>query len=536
MSILSNKGAQTMQSRSPIARRVSLVLACLTVIFATNIAYAQETSYKASFLQNKEAIAVNVLVGQSRVINFDRPVGRFSVSNPEIAEAVLVTPDQVLVNGKGFGQVNFIAWEQSGGQFLVFDVFVRANLSLIDSQIRALFPKDDIRLSQANGSVVISGSVTAAATAAQVQSVVEAAGFKTVNMLTSPAKGITQVQLQVRVAEVSRNRMKELGTSFTYQGTPGQGGYLNSGTGPSGVGGTPNQPQPLCVGCGIVGGPLTPALNLLLMGGNTLATLRTLKTQGAVRELAEPNIIAMDGQEASFLAGGEFPIPVVQSDGSRTGISIIFKEYGVRLNFKPTVIDEDHIRLELTPEVSTIDFSTGVKFDGFVIPGLLTRRAKTGVELRDGQSFALAGLLDNREIKSMSEVPLISQIPILGNLFKSKSFQKNETELMFIVTANIVKPVNRDDIPQMRGIDGLKGTSPLGLEPKGEGIEGQSGFKVSGQTEAAPKTAEPMKTEEKKTATDSTSGVVTTSRTLNPDLPVARTVAKVEYVPEPIKP
>src|SRR4030095_3708601 len=186
-----------MQSRSPMPRRVSLLLASLITIFANSITHAQETSYKASFGQNKEAIAVNVLVGQSRVINFDRPVGRFSVSNPEIAEAVLVTAAQVLVNGKAFGQVNFIAWEQTGGQFLVFDVYVRANLSLIDSQIRALFPKDDIRLSQAAGSVVISGSVTNAATSAQVQSVVEAAGFKTVYMLTSPAKGTTQVKLQV---------------------------------------------------------------------------------------------------------------------------------------------------------------------------------------------------------------------------------------------------------------------------------------------------------------------------------------------------
>ena len=145
-------------------------------------------------------------MGQSRVINFDRPVGRFSVSNPEIAEAVLVTPDQVLVNGKAFGQVNFIAWEQSGGEYLVFDVYVRANLSLIDSQIRALFPKDDIRLSQANGSVVMSGSVTDPKTAAQVDSVVEAAGFKTVNMLASPVKNVAQVQLQVRVAEVNRTQ------------------------------------------------------------------------------------------------------------------------------------------------------------------------------------------------------------------------------------------------------------------------------------------------------------------------------------------
>ena len=178
-------------------------------------------------------------------------------------------------------------------------------------------------------------------------------------------------------------------------------------------------------------------------------------------------MIAMDGQDANFLAGGEFPVPMVQDNNGKPQVTIIFKEFGVRLKFKPTIIDEDHIRLELEPEVSTIDFANGVKFDGFLIPALKTRRAKTGVELRDGQSFALAGLLDNSEIKSLSKVPVLGDIPILGSLFRSKSFQKSETELMFIVTASLVKPVNRDDLPQMRGVDGLKNASPLGLEPKG---------------------------------------------------------------------
>jgi pilus assembly protein CpaC len=465
-----------MPTRYPIARLVSLLCAAIILSTAALTARAQETSYSASFERNKESVPVNVLVGQSRVINFDRPIGRFSVSNAEIAEAVLVAPNQVLVNGKAFGQVNFIAWEQSAGQYIVFDVFVRANLSLIDSQIRALFPKDDIRLSQANGSVVISGSVADPITATRVQAVVEAAGFKSVNMLSSPEKGAKQVQLQVRIAEVSKNRIKDLGTSYGYQGAPGRGGYVNGGTGPSALSGPVNPNA--SVGGGILGGVLSgSALNVLVMGGNMLGMLRLLQTQGAVRSLAEPNVIAMDGQQASFLAGGEFPVPIVQSDGTRTIVTIVWKEYGVKLNFKPTIIDEDHIRLELEPEVSTIDFSNGVKFDGFVIPGLKTRKAKTGIELRDGQSFALAGLLDNTESKSLSKVPVIGDIPILGNLFKSKQYQKNETELMFIVTAQLVKPVNRDDIPQMRGIDGIRST-PLGIEPKGEGIQGQSGYSV----------------------------------------------------------
>ena len=521
-----------MQSRSPISRRVSLVLASLITVFAYSITHAQENSYKASFGQNKESIAVNVLVGQSRVINFDRPVGRFSVSNPEIAEAVLVTPDQVLVNGKTFGQVNFIAWEQAGGQFLVFDVYVRANLSLIDSQIRALFPKDDIRLSQANGSVVMSGSVSNAATAALVQSVVEAAGFKTVNMLTSPTSNASQVQLEVRVAEVNRNKLRDYGTSFLTNGA--SGGYVNSGGGPSVIGDS---------AINGISAVLQPALNLLLFNRslNTAAMIKVLRTEGAFRELAEPNLIAMNGQQASFLAGGEFPVPVLQNvGGGSAGISIVWKEYGIRLNFKPTIVDEDHIRLELEPEVSTIDFSTGIRFNGFVVPALRTRRAKTGVELRDGQSFALAGLLDNSETKSLSRIPVISDIPIIGSLFKSKTFEKKETELMFIVTAHMVKPVSPDDLPNMRGIDGLKGNSPLGVEPKGEGVQGQTGYKVSGQNEQTPVAAPvaPAKVEEPKakkvdaTTQTSTTGAV---RNINPALPVAKAV-KMDLDPETVRP
>ena len=465
-------------NRSYVIHLLLVTAATLTLGLVSTI-HAQETTYDASFSTNvKEAIPINVLVGQSRVINFDRPIGRFSISNPEIAEAVMVRPDQVLVNGKGFGQVNFIAWEKSDSKFIVFDVFVRANLSLIDSQIRALFPRDDIRLSQANGSVVLSGTVTDPATAAQADSVVQAAGFKTVNMLGSPVKNAMQVQLQIRVAEVSKNKLRDLGSSFAYQGSPGVGGFI-SGGGPGALSEVTN---------GLLQGTFTSAMNVFLMGGNTYNMIRAMQQNGALRALAEPNLIAMDGQVASFLAGGEFPIPVVQSGGGggNSAVSIVFKEYGVRLNFKPTIIDEDHIRLELEPEVSTIDFANGVRFQGFVVPALRTRRAKTGVELRDGQSFALAGLLDNSETRNLSKVPVLGDIPILGNLFKSTQFQKNETELVFIVTADLVKPVNRDDLPSMRSMDGLKNGSPLGIEPKGEGISGASGFGTGSGTQTTP--------------------------------------------------
>ena len=480
-------------------------------------ARAQETSVSASFAgPQKEAIAINVLVGQSRVINFDRKIGRFSVSNPEVAEAVLVAPDQVLVNGKAFGQVNFIAWEKDTGKFVVFDVFVRANLSLIDSQIRALFPKEDIRLSQANGSVVMSGSVSTPGAAAQAEQVVKAAGFQTVNMLSSPVGSKAQVQLQVRVAEVSRNKAREIATSYGLARNSTVG-YLNSGQAP-----TTLKEASVTSAAASYAALFASPLNLVLGNGDAGLTgfLRALKSVGAIRSLAEPNLIAMDGQQASFLAGGEFPVPVVQSSSDRVMIVIEWKQYGVRLNFKPTIIDEDHIRLEMEPEVSTIDFANGIKMDGFLIPALKTRRAKTGVELRDGQSFALAGLLDNNEIETMSKVPGLGDIPVLGNLFKSKSFTKNETELMFIVTAQMVKPVNRDDLPTLRGLDGLQNGSPLlSPEPKGEGIKGASGFSTGStgaaaapaKTDAAapqpqPSAPAPDATKDAKSGTEATSG------------------------------
>jgi len=437
---------------------------------------AQEQSTNAAF-GSRDVVPVNVLVGQSKLITFDHPIERFSVSNPDIAEAVLVAGNQVVVNGKAFGQINFIAWEKGTQRFLVFDVYVRTNLSLIDTQIHALFPKDDIRLSQANGSVVISGSVSDPRIAASADAVIQAAGFKTVNLLESPVKDSTQVQLMVRVAEVNRNKMRELGASYAYQGAPGSGGFVNSGQGPGSLS---------SVADGILTGALGSSLNLFVMAGNTASMIRAMQQTGALRALAEPNLIAMNGQEASFLAGGEYPVPVVQggAGASAATVSIVFKEYGVRLNFKPTIIDEDHIRLELEPEVSTLDFANGVRFSGFLVPGLRTRRAKTGVELRDGQSFALAGLLDNSETQSLSKVPGLGDVPILGQLFRSRQFQKNESELMFIVTAQLVKPVNRDDLPRIPNVENLKNGSLLGIEPaSGGAVTGPSGFIINqGQT------------------------------------------------------
>lgn len=455
---------------------IAQTLARIIVPFLATLAFAQQSRaedfhVQASFAQpQQEAITLNVMVGQSRVIHFDRPIGRLSVSSSEIGEAVVVAADQVVLNGKAFGQVNIIVWEKNGERSLVFDIYVRANLALLDALIKSLFPKDDIQLSQANGSVILSGSVDDPKKIALAESAVQTAGFKTVNMLRGPFRNATQVQLQVRVAEVNRNRMREFGTSYAYQSSPGTGGYANSGGGPSSISKIED---------GNIFGTVSSALNLFLMGNNAMSFIRVLHSQGALRGLAEPNLIAMDGQQASFLAGGEFPVPIVQSGSERSSVTIQFKEYGVRLNFKPTVVGEEYIRLELEPEVSTIDYANGIKQDGFIIPALRTRRAKTGIELRDGQSFALAGLLDNSEMKSLSKIPVLGDVPILGALFRSTQFQKQETELMFIVTAQIVRPVNPDSLPQMKGVDDLKSGSPLDKTDKGDGLTGKTGFSTN---------------------------------------------------------
>lgn len=449
----------------PVNQQISLVVkhllapllaALVALALWQQEARADDFFVKASFgMPQGEPITVNVQVGQSRVIRFDEQVGRFSVSDPAVAEAVLVAPDQVVVNGKASGQINFIAWDKNGERPIVFNVFVRVNLTLIDTLIRQLFPQDNIRLSQASGSVILSGEVSDVRKAAMAESAVQAAGFKTVNLLQGPIREIPQVQLQVKVAEVNRTRARELGTAYAYQTRPGVGGFLNTGAGPASVSE---------VDGGVIKGTINSSLNFLFLGGNLTAFIRALENKGALRTLSEPNMIAMDGAQASFLAGGEFPVPILQGSGNNANVTIIFKEYGVRLNFKPTIIDEKHIRLELIPEVSTLDFANGVRFGGFTIPALRSRRAQTSIELQDGWGFTLAGLLDNSETKSLQKVPLIGDVPVLGSLFRSTQFQRQETDLMFIVTVHLVRPASRDALPDLKGLEGLKSGSPL-LDP-----------------------------------------------------------------------
>ena len=441
-------------------------------------------THQVSFANNEQTVKIDVQVGQTRIVDFDQPYERVSVSDNKVAEVVPVSEKQILINGLTFGQVNIVAWQKSPAgatpKMLVFDIFVLVNLSLIDNQLKILFPKENIQLSQVNNSVVLSGSVTRPEIAEQVQKIVEATGLKVNNLIKAPILDAAQVQLQIRVAEVNRRVAREISTAYGF----------NNGTVPAFISsGGPAQAQSNTSLLNNKAPSLTAiassTVNLLLgnpASAGALGFIRALQSRGAIRELAEPNLIAMHGHKASFLAGGEFPIPIIQSVASgQNSITVIFKEFGVKLNFQPTILDENHIRLELEPEVSSLDFSSGIQIEGLIIPGLRVRRAKTVLELRDGQSFALAGLIDNSEQVNLSKVPLLGDVPILGELFKSRSFQRNETELMFLVTVKLVEPLNPDQLPKLPGVTELKPMLPANPMTS---VEGQAGHSIAPRANA----------------------------------------------------
>lgn len=449
----------------------------------------ERLTLQASFANNALPLKLNVLVGQTRVLDFDQPYERVSVSDNKIAEVVPVSEKQFLINGLGFGQVNVVAWakrpaaETAAGEparLLIFDVYVQVNLTLIDNQIRLLFPNENIQLSQVPNGVVLSGSVSKPEMAEQVQKIVEATGLKVNNLLKAPVLDTAQVQLQLRVAEVDRRLVRELGAANgLVSNTVPAIVNTRAPRGPSGTGQGSGIDLSRPPGFGLA----NSSVNVWLSGlGNTSAPafIRALQARGALRELAEPTLIALHGHQASFQAGGEFPVPVLQPAGQPGAppITVLFKEFGIKLSFQPTILDENHIRLALEPEVSSLDFSAGVTLQGLVIPGLRIRRAKTMLELRDGQSFVLAGLIDSTEQANLAKVPVLSEVPILGDLFKSRSFQRQETELIFLVTVKIVEALKPDQLPQLAPIAEANPTVP---KLPVESIEGQAGHAIAGK-------------------------------------------------------
>jgi pilus assembly protein CpaC len=431
--------SRPLQGRRPAAFFAALVVYIIVVLVAAPQAQQPQVfnpTGTASATVVRDAVSgseIDLMVGRSTVLNIGAAIGRVSLTVPDIADALVTAPSQLLIHGKKPGTISMFVWDKSGA-ISTFEVKVRHDLSALAAQLRQLFPGEEISVLGSGKDVVISGTVSSKYVVEKAADV--AAGYvakkeDVVNMLKQQ-EGVasSQVMLRVRFAEVSRSAMQELGVSFFAHGS-GTSDQWFGRTNP-GIGGPEFDDGKLV---------FSDFLNLFIFNSkeNLGGVVRALSSKGLFQSLAEPNLIATNGKEASFLAGGEYPYPVVQSGSGTNSVTITFKEFGVRLSFTPTVLGGDLVHLKVKPEVSSLDFANAVVIDGFRVPALSTRRTETEVELRDGQTFAIAGLMNNTLTNTMSKIPGIGDIPILGLLFKSKAHQKNQTELVVMITPSIIR-------------------------------------------------------------------------------------------------
>ena len=384
-----------------------------------------------------------VTVGQSVLVDTTQPITRVAVGLGDVAEATATSPTEIMVNGKAPGITSLIVWEAQGGRQF-FKVTVRPSsyvqndaLAGVQRQLRMELPGQQLKLSSESGLIFLRGTVNDLNSSQRALEIASTAG-KVVNLLyvdVPPAQ--PQILLKVRFASVDRTRLKQLGLNIFSVGAANLFGTVSTGQfqGPSVS--TPSVGPALAT--------ISNALNVALFSRDLGlgVTIQALQNDGVIQVLAEPNLLAADGKQASFLAGGEYPYPVVQGiTGGGTGaVTIQFQEFGVRLNFIPTITPRNTIRLQVAPEVSSLDFTNGVQISGFTIPSLNVRKMNTEVEMAQGQSLAIGGLLDNRETQNLEKVPFIGDIPILGKLFHSISKTTTNTELIVIVTPEVVAPI-----------------------------------------------------------------------------------------------
>jgi pilus assembly protein CpaC len=396
---------------------------------------------------SSEAQALHILVGKSVVINMEKPVKRVLVSNPAIIDALGTSPTEVVVEAKAAGTSSLILWDTSSASRML-DVTVDLDVSGLRTAIERAFPDDTIQVEADGGRVILSGVARDQHAIDDLVKMASVYSTQVVNSLTQAAPSHDrEILLEVKVAEVDRTRLEQLGFNLFSTGVGNtlgvtgtqQFGPLAGSSGTSGgttVTGSPFQ--------GVQGTlTLSNLLNIFLFRPdiNFGAVVQDLEQKSILQILAEPNLLALSGQKASFLAGGEFPFPVVQGGQSLGTVTIQFRPYGVKLDFTGYVQPDNTVRLHVAPEVSSLDYSNAVTISGFTIPALSTRRAETEIELKDGQSFGIAGLLDQTVQAEFSRIPGISDVPILGQFFKSKSNQRTRTELVVLVTPRITDPV-----------------------------------------------------------------------------------------------
>ncbi len=398
--------------------------------------------------ESQGAAPLRVMVGKSLLINTTERLKRVSVTDPSVADAIVVTPTQILVHGRSAGEVSLLIWDELE-RSRSFDLRVDVDVSATAEEERRVFPDEQITVTPSRSAIVLSGHVTTEDIAKRAEMIAAAYSKNVVNVLTYGPVGAQEILLEVKFAEVDRSAATQLGVNFFTPGTGNTVGTLSTGQ----YGGTTISTT--SASTSTAGGTTTtsttstpPTINLtnplnLFLFRNDLnfgAVIQALQQKSLLQILAEPNLIAVNGKEASFLAGGEFPFPIVQPGQGFTAVSISFKEFGVRLRFTPVIMPNGNIHLRVVPEVSELDFTNGLTISGFNIPALSTRRADTEFELQDGQSFVIAGLMDNRLTQIANKFPGLGDIPILGNLFRSKNLQKSKTELMVLCTVHRIAP------------------------------------------------------------------------------------------------
>ena len=391
--------------------------------------------------ENAGAAPLRVMVGKSILINTTERLKRVAVTDPSVADALVVTPTQVLVNGLSPGEVSLIIWDNFE-RSRSFDLRVDVDITAAREEFAKLFPNEQIEVTPSRNAIVLSGHVTTEDISKHAGALASAYSKNVVNVLTFGPVGADEVLLQVKFAEVDRTALTNLGINIFSTGAGNTFGTITTGQfgGVTMNGITGSVPT---TGTGSTSATISNFLNLFFFNPqvNLGVVIEALHQQSLLQILAEPNLVAVNGKEASFLAGGEFPFPVVQPNA--TGLSTVtiqFREYGVRLKFTPLIEPNGNIHMHVIPEVSTLDYSNAVTVSGTTIPALSTRKADTEFELQDGQSFVIAGLLDNRVTDIMNKIPGLGDIPILGNFFKSRSLQKSNSELMVLCTARRVSP------------------------------------------------------------------------------------------------
>ncbi len=419
---------------------LSCVLSSGTALHAENAASLQQPAEIAS---QDSANELFVTVGQSVLVDTTQPIVRVAVGMGDIAEATATTPTEVMVNGKAPGVTSLIVWEAQGGRQF-FKVMVRPSsyvendaMAGIERELRMELPGQHLKLSSEGGLIFLRGTVKDLNSSQRAFQIASTAG-KVINLLyvdVPPPQ--PQILLKVRFASVDLTQLRQLGINIFSVGAANTIGTVTTGQFPAPTVSSPTTGSAVAT--------IANALNLSLFRQDLGlgATIQALENDGVIQVLSQPNLLAANGKQASFLAGGEYPYPVVQgvTGGGLGAVTIQFQEFGVRLNFIPTITPRNTIRLQVAPEVSSLDFTNGVQISGFTVPALDVRKMNTEVEMAQGQSLAIGGLLDNRETQNLQKVPFIGDIPILGKLFQSISKTTTKTELIVIVTPEIVAPM-----------------------------------------------------------------------------------------------